>query len=147
MVLHELEQDGLRLGPGTLILTTCERRRMTWDLGLESNAGASIHSHANLRFQETLNYWKQLPHILKYFRAEEDPNARRPQNFMTGFLEVGSYLPCLISVADTKSRVGTECRSSFYSFVHIAIHHKEIPRFRLIRHAMQCFCFPSRVSF
>ena len=38
--------------------------------------------------QETLNYWKQLPHILKYFRAEEEPNARRPQNFMTGFLEV-----------------------------------------------------------
>lgn len=38
--------------------------------------------------QETLNYWKQLPHILKYFRAEEDPNARRPQNFMSGFLEV-----------------------------------------------------------
>ena len=38
--------------------------------------------------QETLNYWKQLPHILKYFRAEEDPNARLPQNFMSGFLEV-----------------------------------------------------------
>ena len=84
---------------------------------------------ADLRLQETLNYWKQLPHILKYFRAEEDPNARRPQNFMTGFLEVSSYLPCLISVADTKSRVGTECRSSFYSFVHIPIHHKETPRF------------------
>ncbi|TGO91399.1 hypothetical protein BPOR_0029g00220 [Botrytis porri] len=42
-------------------------------------------SHAE--FQETLNYWKQLPHILKYFRAEEDPTARLPQNFMTGFLE------------------------------------------------------------
>ena len=41
-----------------------------------------------LTSQETLNYWKQLPHILKYFRAEEDPNARRPQNFMSGFLEV-----------------------------------------------------------
>jgi len=42
-------------------------------------------SHAE--FQETLNYWKQLPHILKYFRQEEDPTARLPQNFMTGFLE------------------------------------------------------------
>jgi len=38
--------------------------------------------------KETLNYWKQLPHILKYFRAEEDPTARLPQNFMSGFLEV-----------------------------------------------------------
>ncbi|KAH8597997.1 hypothetical protein B0O99DRAFT_591906 [Bisporella sp. PMI_857] len=37
--------------------------------------------------QEMLNYWKQLPHILKYFRAEEDPTARLPQNFMSGFLE------------------------------------------------------------
>lgn len=44
-------------------------------------------------FQETLNYWKQLPHILKYFRADEDPTARRPQNFMAGFLEVSPYLP------------------------------------------------------
>lgn len=38
--------------------------------------------------QETLNYWKQLPHVLKYFRPEEDPGAKLPQNFMTGFLEV-----------------------------------------------------------
>ncbi|PMD28243.1 NADH-ubiquinone oxidoreductase 14.8 kDa subunit [Hyaloscypha hepaticicola] len=44
-----------------------------------------MQSHAE--YQETLNYWKQLPHILKYFRAEEDPNAKRPENFMSGFLE------------------------------------------------------------
>jgi NADH dehydrogenase (ubiquinone) 1 alpha subcomplex subunit 6 len=44
-----------------------------------------FQSHAE--YQETLNYWKQLPHILKYFRPEEDPNSRLPQNFMTGFLE------------------------------------------------------------
>ncbi|KAI9836970.1 MAG: hypothetical protein M1838_004911 [Thelocarpon superellum] len=44
-----------------------------------------FQSHAE--FQETLNYWKQLSHVLKYFRAEEDPNARLPKNFMSGFLE------------------------------------------------------------
>jgi hypothetical protein len=38
--------------------------------------------------QETLNYWKQLPHVLKYFRIEEDPKAKLPSNFMGGFLEV-----------------------------------------------------------
>ena len=38
--------------------------------------------------QETLNYWKQLPHVLKYFRAEEDPKARLPKSFMGAFLEV-----------------------------------------------------------
>ena len=38
--------------------------------------------------QETLNYWKQLSHVMKYFRAEEDPSTKLPNNFMTGFLEV-----------------------------------------------------------
>jgi len=38
--------------------------------------------------QETLNYWKQLSHVMKYFRPEEDPNARLPSNFISGFLEV-----------------------------------------------------------
>ncbi|KAJ5921488.1 NADH dehydrogenase (complex I) alpha subcomplex subunit 6 [Penicillium verhagenii] len=42
-------------------------------------------SHAE--FQETLNYWKQLSHVMKYFRAEEDPGARLPRNFVSGFLE------------------------------------------------------------
>lgn len=47
-------------------------------------------------FQETLNYWKQLPHILKYFRENEDPTAKLPRNFMQGFLEV--YPPPLSSI-------------------------------------------------
>ncbi|OKL56984.1 NADH-ubiquinone oxidoreductase subunit [Talaromyces atroroseus] len=42
-------------------------------------------SHAE--FQETLNYWKQLSQVMKYFRAEEEPAARLPRNFITGFLE------------------------------------------------------------
>lgn len=44
-----------------------------------------FQNHAE--FQEMLNYWKQLPHVLKYFRKEENPQARLPNNFMTGFLE------------------------------------------------------------
>lgn len=35
-----------------------------------------------------MNYWKQVSHVLKYWRAEEDPNAKLPTNFMSGFLEV-----------------------------------------------------------
>ena len=38
--------------------------------------------------QETLNYWKQIPHVMKYFRESENPTARLPQDFMQGFLEV-----------------------------------------------------------
>ncbi len=37
-----------------------------------------------------MNYWKQVTHVLKYFRAEEDPRVRLPKDFMTGFLEVRS---------------------------------------------------------
>lgn len=44
-----------------------------------------FQSHAE--YQETLNYWKQLPNVLKYFRADEDPTAQRPKDFISGFLE------------------------------------------------------------
>ncbi|CRG88814.1 NADH dehydrogenase (ubiquinone) 1 alpha subcomplex 6 [Talaromyces islandicus] len=44
-----------------------------------------FQSHAE--FQETLNYWKQLSHVMKYFRQEEEPAARLPANFISGFLE------------------------------------------------------------
>ncbi|EEH03056.1 NADH-ubiquinone oxidoreductase [Histoplasma capsulatum G186AR] len=42
---------------------------------------------SNSEYQETLNYWKQLSHVMKYFRVEEDPTAKLPKNFMSGFLE------------------------------------------------------------
>jgi len=42
---------------------------------------------SHVEYQETLNYWKQLTHILKYFRTEEDPSSRLPPNFISGFLE------------------------------------------------------------
>jgi NADH dehydrogenase (ubiquinone) 1 alpha subcomplex subunit 6 len=44
--------------------------------------------NSHQEYQETLNFWKQLSHVLKYFRAEEDPKARLPANFIEGFLEV-----------------------------------------------------------
>ncbi|KAI7087656.1 hypothetical protein KC356_g3966 [Hortaea werneckii] len=43
--------------------------------------------NSHQEFQETLNFWKQLTHVLKYFRAEEDPKARLPKNFIQGFIE------------------------------------------------------------
>jgi NADH dehydrogenase (ubiquinone) 1 alpha subcomplex subunit 6 len=47
-----------------------------------------LGAHLLTSVQETLNFWKQLSHVLKYFRAEEDPKARLPNNFINGFLEV-----------------------------------------------------------
>lgn len=38
--------------------------------------------------QEMLNFWKQSTHVMKYFRVDEDENAKLPKNFISGFLEV-----------------------------------------------------------
>ncbi|KPI34402.1 NADH-ubiquinone oxido 14.8 kDa subunit [Cyphellophora attinorum] len=54
-------------------------------------------SQSHMEFQETLNFWKQLSHVMKYFRKEEDPTARLPKNFMSGFLEV-SHQPLRFSL-------------------------------------------------
>ncbi|KAL1953106.1 hypothetical protein VTO42DRAFT_3586 [Malbranchea cinnamomea] len=44
-------------------------------------------SQSHVELQETLNFWKQLSHVMKYFRVEEDPSAKLPKNFISGFLE------------------------------------------------------------
>ncbi|KAF1983457.1 NADH dehydrogenase, alpha subcomplex, subunit 6 [Aulographum hederae CBS 113979] len=43
--------------------------------------------NSHQEFQETLNFWKQENHIMKYFRQEEDREAKLPNNFIGGFLE------------------------------------------------------------
>ena len=54
--------------------------------------------------QETLNYWKQLTHVMKYFRKEEDPGAALPKNFIGGFLEVCPQAVAISLSIDTKYR-------------------------------------------
>ncbi|KAI5310432.1 hypothetical protein KEM55_007186 [Ascosphaera atra] len=43
--------------------------------------------HSNAEYQETLNFWKQISHVMKYFRSEEDEAANLPKTFMEGFLQ------------------------------------------------------------
>jgi len=43
--------------------------------------------NSHQEFQETLNYWKQLTHVLKYFRTDEDAKSQLPKTFMQGFIE------------------------------------------------------------
>lgn len=62
----------------------------------------------SLQAQETLNYWKQLNHVMKYFRIEEDPKARLPHNFISGFLEVCNC--CLYSLYTTEQDTNRLCR-------------------------------------
>lgn len=44
--------------------------------------------NSHQEYQETLNYWKQLNHVLKYFRTDEEGSQRLQKNFISGFLEV-----------------------------------------------------------
>ena len=54
--------------------------------------------------QETLNFWKQLTHVMKYFRKEEDPSAALPKNFIGGFLEVRRCSLAVGQSIDEKNR-------------------------------------------
>ncbi|KAK6349745.1 hypothetical protein TWF696_006024 [Orbilia brochopaga] len=60
-----------------------ERHRHVKDLGTVDVLLMKNH----MEFQETMNYWKQLPHLMNYFRPEQEPNTRIPKTFMEGFLE------------------------------------------------------------
>lgn len=68
---------------------------------------------ADAELQETLNYWKQLNHVMKYFRADEEPNAKLPQNFITGFLQVSGHIDGVMGgmarLIRCESRAETEC--------------------------------------
>ena len=58
-----------------------------------------------------MNYWKQLPHVLKYFREKEDSTAKLPQSFMQGFLEVYRLSACaLIPPPAETAHVGSQLK-------------------------------------
>ena len=59
-------------------------------------------------WQETLNFWKQIPHVMKFFRDEENPDARLPANFMQGFLEVGTTHDRLPKLKKADSALGAQ---------------------------------------
>ncbi|KAK1149893.1 hypothetical protein N8T08_003449 [Aspergillus melleus] len=67
----------------TKIRQEFEKHRYVKQLGVVDVLLFQSHSE----FQETLNFWKQLSHVMKYFRPEEEPGARLPPNFISGFLE------------------------------------------------------------
>ena len=61
--------------------------------------------------QETLNFWKQTSQVMKYFRTDEDENAKLPKNFMSGFLEVRTEVALhsgLMKLTDDFPLLGTE---------------------------------------
>ncbi|KAF2715371.1 NADH dehydrogenase, alpha subcomplex, subunit 6 [Pleomassaria siparia CBS 279.74] len=43
--------------------------------------------NSHQEFQETMNFWKQVSQVMKYFHTEDDPTPKLPKNFINGFLE------------------------------------------------------------
>lgn len=47
-----------------------------------------------VELQETMNFWKQMTHVMSYFKEENfRGDERLPSSFMQGFLEVRTSLP------------------------------------------------------
>ncbi|EPS41198.1 hypothetical protein H072_4934 [Dactylellina haptotyla CBS 200.50] len=60
-----------------------ERHRHVKDIGTVDVLLMKQH----MEYQETMNYWKQLPHLMRYFRPEQEAQAHIPKSFMANFLE------------------------------------------------------------
>jgi len=67
----------------TKIRQNFERHRFVNQL----NAVDVLLFQSHSEYQEMMNFWKQLSHVMKYFRTEEDPATRLPKNFLSAFLE------------------------------------------------------------
>lgn len=56
-----------------------------------------------------MNYWRQTTHIMSYFKEENFRGDKRlPNNFMTGFLEVGSHERLKFRAYVSNSVLGTQ---------------------------------------
>jgi hypothetical protein len=71
-----------------MLLFTCQANCTTYCDDIQLAVRKGEEDIVLIHVQETMNYWKQTSHVLKYFRAEEEPKARLPSNFINGFLEV-----------------------------------------------------------
>ncbi|KAK6541698.1 hypothetical protein TWF694_007491 [Orbilia ellipsospora] len=60
-----------------------ERHRHVKDLGTVD----VLLMKQQMEYQETMNYWKQLPHLMHYFRSGKQSDVHIPKTFMDNFLE------------------------------------------------------------
>lgn len=69
-------------------MNTATENGKEWQCFMWSRVNHRQGQHRADEIQETLNYWKQISNVLKYFREEEGTSVALPKNFMSGFLEV-----------------------------------------------------------
>ncbi|VVT52038.1 uncharacterized protein SAPINGB_P003296 [Magnusiomyces paraingens] len=61
-----------------------ERNRFVSDLSVKN----ILYAKGQMEFQETINYWKQQPHILNFFLEEETVKSKpKPSTFVEKFLQ------------------------------------------------------------
>ena len=65
-----------------------ERHRYVEELPVKN----MLYAKGQMEFQETINYWKQQPHVLKFFQDEEAVKGRpKPTSFVEKFLQVSIF--------------------------------------------------------
>lgn len=61
-----------------------ERQRFVQDMTMRNR----IYALGWMEFQETVNFWKQKPHVMKYFDDEFEPEKRVPKDsFVNKFIK------------------------------------------------------------
>lgn len=85
--------------------------------------------------QEMMNFWKQVPHVLKYFEGEENVKGKTPASFIDAFLKVSTVPFCYLSLpacwfiivdiqTPSSSRPATRRRLFFLDFFpHLSLVH------------------------
>lgn len=114
--------------------------------GMMGQFGRELHGLCwlILRLQETLNYWKQLSHVLKYFKVEEEPKSKLPNNFITGFLEVS--INELAKLLPVYARTIPEHGHEVLNFYHRVATRFPFTSSKLYKCKYQDFSFPFRCS-
>lgn len=78
--LYELEMSTSTLR--TKIRQEFERHRFVDSLQVNN----VLYMKGQMEYQETINFWKQQPHVLKYFEEDHSYNSITNNNFVQNFL-------------------------------------------------------------
>jgi NADH dehydrogenase (ubiquinone) 1 alpha subcomplex subunit 6 len=84
---YEIDQPVSRVR--TKLRQEFERNRFVDDIKVTN----ILLAKGQMEFQETINFWKQQAHVLKYFQTEEATIQKPAQNdFLSRFIKVGEYM-------------------------------------------------------
>jgi NADH dehydrogenase (ubiquinone) 1 alpha subcomplex subunit 6 len=78
-----------------------ERNRYVQDLNIRN----ALYAKGQMEFQETINFWKQQSHVLKYFQdADATIKQVPPNDFVSRFIKVGLFATNFILASHSNFR-------------------------------------------